>query len=75
MAVTTTGPRELLRRLRATMADPLGIQDRLNKIVELISDSMHADVCSFYVLRDDGQLELFATQGLKREAVHKTDRC
>jgi len=72
MAVTTTGPRELLRRLRATMADPLGIQDRLNKIVELISDSMHADVCSFYVLRDDGQLELFATQGLKREAVHKT---
>ncbi|MFT6657444.1 MAG: phosphotransferase system enzyme I (PtsP) [Maritalea sp.] len=48
------------------------IQDRLNQIVELIADSMHADVCSFYVLRDDGQLELFATQGLKREAVHKT---
>lgn len=72
MTIATTGPRELLRRLRATMAEPLGIQDRLNKIVELISDSMRADVCSFYVLRDDGQLELFATQGLKREAVHKT---
>jgi len=72
MAILTAGPRELLRRLRATMADPLGMQDRLDKIVELISDSMHADVCSFYVLRDDSQLELFATQGLKREAVHKT---
>ncbi len=72
MSVLTAGPRELLRRLRTTMAEPHGIQDRLNKIVELISDSMRADVCSFYVLRDDGQLELFATQGLKREAVHKT---
>jgi len=72
MSIVTAGPRELLRRLRATMAEPLDIQDRLNQIVELISDSMHADVCSFYVLRDDGQLELFATQGLKREAVHKT---
>src|SRR5690606_16737604 len=29
-------------------------------------------VCSFYVLRDDGALELFATHGLKREAVHVT---
>jgi phosphotransferase system enzyme I (PtsP) len=29
-------------------------------------------VCSFYVLRDDGALELFATYGLKRESVHMT---
>jgi phosphotransferase system enzyme I (PtsP) len=33
---------------------------------------MHTDVCSFYVLRDDGALELFATFGLKRESVHMT---
>ncbi|WP_424984165.1 phosphoenolpyruvate--protein phosphotransferase [Maritalea sp. S77] len=72
MAHTIAGPRELLRRLRETMAEPLGIQERLDKIVELIADSMRADVCSFYVLRDDGALELFATHGLKREAVHKT---
>lgn len=72
MTITTAGPRDLLRRLRATMAEPMEIQNRLNQIVELIADSMHVDVCSFYVLRDDGQLELFATQGLKREAVHKT---
>jgi phosphotransferase system enzyme I (PtsP) len=33
---------------------------------------MRADVCSFYVLRDDGALELFATKGLKAESVHMT---
>lgn len=72
MATVTGGPRVLLRQLRETMAEPLGSQDRLNKIVDLIADNMRADVCSFYVLRDDGALELFATHGLKAEAVHMT---
>jgi len=72
MATSIGGPRVLLRQLRETMAEPLASQDRLNKIVDLIADNMHADVCSFYVLRDDGALELFATRGLKREAVHMT---
>ncbi|KFL24884.1 phosphoenolpyruvate--protein phosphotransferase [Paradevosia shaoguanensis] len=72
MATLTGGPRVLLRQLRETMAEPLGSQDRLNKIVDLIADNMRADVCSFYVLRDDGALELFATHGLKAEAVHMT---
>ena len=67
-----SGPRVLLRQLRETMAEPLASQDRLDKIVNLIADNMRADVCSFYVLRDDGALELFATRGLKREAVHMT---
>ena len=62
----------LLRQLRETMAEPLASQDRLDKIVNLIAENMHADVCSFYVLRDDGALELFATYGLKRESVHMT---
>ena len=62
----------LLRQLRETMAEPLGSQDRLDKIVQLIADNMRADVCSFYVLRDDGALELFATRGLKKESVHMT---
>lgn len=66
------GPRVLLRQLRETMAEPLEAQQRLNKIVDLISENMLADVCSFYVLRDDAALELFATHGLKSEAVHMT---
>jgi phosphotransferase system enzyme I (PtsP) len=72
MATAIGGPRVLLRQLRETMAEPLASQDRLDKIVNLIAENMQADVCSFYVLRDDGALELFATYGLKRESVHMT---
>ncbi|SFV36935.1 phosphotransferase system, enzyme I, PtsP [Devosia crocina] len=72
MVTTIGGPRVLLRQLRETMAEPLASQARLDKIVTLIADNMRADVCSFYVLRDDGALELFATKGLKAESVHMT---
>src|SRR5665213_1381813 len=72
MATAISGPRVLLRQLREVMAEPLGSQDRLDKIVNLIADNMQADVCSFYVLRDDGALELFATRGLKAASVHMT---
>jgi phosphotransferase system enzyme I (PtsP) len=66
------GPRVLLRRLREVMAEPVSAQDRLDKIVVLIAANMVAEVCSVYVLRADGTLELYATEGLKREAVHRT---
>ncbi len=66
------GPRVLLRRLREVMAEPVSAQDRLDKIVVLIAANMVAEVCSVYVLRVDGTLELYATEGLKREAVHQT---
>ena len=72
MATAISGPRVLLKQLRETMAEPLASQARLDKIVNLIADNMRADVCSFYVLRDDGALELFANRGLKPEAVHMT---
>src|SRR5690606_29775819 len=72
MPTAISGPRVLLRQLRETMAEPLASQDRLDKIVNLIADNMRAEVCSFYVLRDDGALELFATHGLKAESVHMT---
>jgi phosphotransferase system enzyme I (PtsP) len=66
------GPRVLLRRLREVMAEPVSAQDRLDKIVVLIAANMVAEVCSVYVLRVDGTLELYATEGLKPEAVHQT---
>jgi phosphotransferase system enzyme I (PtsP) len=66
------GPRVLLRRLREVMADPVSAQERLDKIVMLIAANMVAEVCSVYVLRVDGTLELYATEGLNREAVHMT---
>ena len=66
------GPRLLLRRIREAMAEPVHAQARLDKIVVHIAANMVAEVCSVYVLRSDGRLELFATEGLKREAVHLT---
>ena len=66
------GPRVLLRRLREVMAEPVSAQERLDRIVVLIAANMVAEVCSVYVLRVDGTLELYATEGLKREAVHQT---
>jgi phosphotransferase system enzyme I (PtsP) len=66
------GPRVLLRRLREVMAEPVSAQERLDKIVVLIAANMVAEVCSVYVLRVDGTLELYATEGLNRTAVHQT---
>jgi len=54
------------------MAEPITAQARLDRIVVLIASNMVAEVCSLYVARADGPLELFATEGLKREAVHLT---
>ena len=65
------GPRVLLRKLREVMAEPIGAQQRLDKIVRLIAANMVAEVCSVYVLRADNVLELYATEGLKTSAVHR----
>src|SRR5918996_862376 len=72
MAGALGGPPVLLRRLREGMAEPGRPQERLDKIVVLIAANMVAEVCSVYVLRVDNTLELYATEGLKREAVHQT---
>src|SRR6516225_4528156 len=72
MRAALGGPRVLLRRLREVMAEPVSAQERLDKIVVLIAANMVAEVCSVYVLRVDGTLELYASEGLNREAVHQT---
>lgn len=69
---TESDSRRLLRRLRDTLAEPGAGQERLNRVVRLIATSMHTEVCSVYLFRDDETLELCATEGLKRESVHKT---
>jgi len=66
------GPRLLLRRLREVMAEPIGAQERLDKIVAHIASNMVAEVCSVYILRADSVLELFATEGLNPDSVHQT---
>lgn len=66
-----SGPRAMLKRLRELMAEALEPQERLDRVVAQIATSMMSEVCSFYVLRADGVLELYATYGLKKDAVHQ----
>lgn len=54
------------------MAASISPQERLDRLVVLIAANLVAEVCSVYVLREDGSLELYATEGLNREAVHLT---
>jgi len=70
MVASVLGPRVLLRRLREVMAEPGSGQSRLDKVVSIIAANMVAEVCSIYVMRPGHVLELYATEGLKREAVH-----
>jgi phosphotransferase system, enzyme I, PtsP len=72
MVASALGPRVLLKRLREVMAEPDTAQKRLDRIVVLIAANMVAEVCSIYVMRPDQVLELYATEGLKREAVHRS---
>ncbi|MBX3455728.1 phosphoenolpyruvate--protein phosphotransferase [Ferrovibrio sp.] len=65
------GPRALLRRLREVMAETGTVEERLSQVVRSIAANMVSEVCSVYLLRND-ELELYATEGLNPEAVHKT---
>ncbi len=64
--------RVLLRRLREVMAGTGSAQARLEQVVKVLAANMVAEVCSVYLLRAGEVLELFATEGLKPEAVHVT---
>jgi len=69
---SAAGPRVLLRRMRELMAEPISPQARLDRMVKVIAANMVAEVCSVYLMTADQALELFATEGLNPQAVHKT---
>ncbi|MGE4281145.1 MAG: phosphoenolpyruvate--protein phosphotransferase [Magnetospirillum sp.] len=64
--------RRLLARLRDVMAGGGTAEERLSRVVGLIAADMVAEVCSCYVMRAGEVLELFATEGLKKGAIHNT---
>lgn len=73
MTITAAGPQQILRDLREIMAsDADDDQVRLDKITLLVSNNMQAEVCSIYLVLKTGELELFATEGLNKDAVHIT---
>jgi phosphotransferase system enzyme I (PtsP) len=67
----TASAREILTRLHDVMAARSNAQAKLNRVVNIVGEALDSEVCSIYLLRD-GVLELFATRGLKQEAVHVT---
>ncbi|HEY1502652.1 MAG TPA: phosphoenolpyruvate--protein phosphotransferase [Stellaceae bacterium] len=72
MTETVPSSRLVLRRLRDVMAGQGTAQERLGTIVRIIAADMVAEVCSCYIMRAGEVLELFATEGLRPEAVHRT---
>src|SRR5665213_1678194 len=66
------GPRSLLRQIREAMAASGPTQARLGAVVRTIAVSMVAEVCSIYLRRASGEMELFATEGLDPGAIHVT---
>ena len=63
--------RQILTSLQEVMAARTSAQAKLNKVVDIIGQALSSEVCSIYLVRE-GLLELFATRGLKQEAVHVT---
>ncbi len=68
---SASAAREILKRLHDVMAARTPAQAKLNSVVQIIGEALNSEVCSIYLLRD-GVLELYATRGLKQEAVHVT---
>ena len=61
-----------MRAIREAMAGTESVQERLDDFVAAISKAMEVKVASIYLLRPGQDLELSATKGLKKSAVHKT---
>src|SRR4051794_21126394 len=70
-ASAAASAREILTGLHQVMAARGSVQTKLDRVVDLIAEKMESEVCSIYLLRDN-KLELFATHGLRKEAVHVT---
>lgn len=71
MPSAANAAREILTGLHLLMAKRGSAQAKLDHVVDLIADAMGSEVCSIYLLREQS-LELFATHGLNKEAVHVT---
>lgn len=72
-AENQTDPARLLRRLREVLGGAnIGAQEKLERIVKIVSAEMRSEVCSVYVKTKGNVLILFATEGLNPLAVQFT---
>ncbi len=66
------GVADLLRSMHDAVAADVSAQERLDTLTAVIARHVDSDVCSIYIRVPSDQLELYSTEGLNREAVHKT---
>lgn len=64
--------RNLMQAIRLAMEGTESVQGRLDEFASAIQSSMQVRVASIYLLRPGAELELSATEGLKKSAVHIT---
>ena len=63
---------KLMQAIRLAMEGTESVQGRLDEFASAIQSSMQVRVASIYLLRPGAELELSATEGLKKSAVHIT---
>lgn len=71
MTAAADAARLILTQLHEVMASRMHAQGKLDRVVDIIAENLDSEVVSIYLLRE-GMLELFATRGLNKEAVHVT---
>ena len=62
----------LFRAMHTATAAVSDVQARLDTLTRVIAGHIVADVCSIYIRRPGDFFELYATEGLKKTAVHVT---
>ena len=65
-------PLVLLRQIRDVMGAAQPAQARLDALAVVLARGLHCEVSSIYMLRAGDMLELYASEGLNKEAVHLT---
>lgn len=68
----TSDAQETLRELKKIIKQNFSTEEKLNIITKLTAQHLKTDACSFYIMRPGDVLELYATYGLDKKAVHDT---
>lgn len=63
---------ETLRELKKIIKQNLSVQEKLDIITKLTAEHLKTQACTFYIMRPGEVLELYATYGLDKKAVHET---
>jgi len=64
--------RSIVRNIKDEAFSSSHFLKKIQRIVDIITKSISVDVCSIYILNKDNKFELYATEGLSKDAINKT---